>query len=721
MPILYDEKSRVIHLQGKKTSVCLYIDETYGLLNLHWGKRLSDGDVTYLMEGYSAGASFDLRHSRFPYDVPVRGGGMYQMPCVCAVNEKGNDLVKLTYVNHVISKGKLPIEGLPQVYTESDDEAENVEITLKDTLTGMVVRVRYTLLEETDVITRSMLIENTGNEKLTLTHMQSASVPLSGTDYDVINLCGAWARERHVSRTPIAHYGVRVESQRGASGHEQNPFIALAKKDANEFYGNVWAMTLVYSGSFLASCEVNNFDTTRVSIGLNPEVCRWQLLPGASFQTPEAILVYSDQGLNGMSHKFHKVIGKRVVRGKWRDKVRPILINNWEATKFNFDEEMILRFAKKAAGLGVELFVLDDGWFGKRNNDKSSLGDWFVNKEKLPSGICGLAKKINEMGMEFGLWFEPEMISPDSELYRAHPDWCLHVDGRDRTEARQQLILDLSRREIQDYLIETVSKTLREAPIAYVKWDMNRNMTEYFSACAKPENQLETQHRYMLGLYRVLEEITGAFPEVLFESCSGGGGRFDAGMLYYMPQTWTSDDTCAVERLKIQYGTSFVYPASTMGAHVTEVPNHQTRRMTSVSMRANVALGGNFGFELDLNKLPDDEIEQVRETIELVKKVRGTLQQGEFTRLESPFESNFAVWQFISEDGNDAILCAYRRLTMSNVYSKRVYMRDLDENAVYVHTETGKAYTGSMLMYAGILFPDERNDFTSKVYAFKKQ
>ncbi|MBR3503998.1 MAG: alpha-galactosidase [Clostridia bacterium] len=720
MPISFNESDKVFHLQGKTFSYCLMLHPEQGLLNLYWGSRLPDGEITYLINSFWGLASFDLGANRFPTELPTRGTGYYGTPAVCALNAQGNDLTKLTYVSHAIVPGKRRLEGLPAVYTEADSEATTLVITLKDALTGLTVEAEYTVLEDLDALTRSLRLTNGGAERLTLTHMQSASAPLYGDDYELINLNGAWARERQVVRTPLGRANTRVESQRGASGHEQNPFIALVKKDTTEQAGSAWAMALVYSGSFLATAEVNNFYNTRMSIGLNPEVCRWQLDPGASFQTPEAILVYSAEGLNGMSHRFHRIIRTRVARGYWRDKVRPVLINNWEATYFGFNEELILNIARAAKEIGVELFVLDDGWFGKRDRDNCSLGDWVVDRRKLPGGIEGVARKVNELGLRFGLWFEPEMISPDSDLYRAHPDWCLHVDGRSRTEARQQLILDLSRKEVQDYVIEAVSSVLRSAPISYVKWDMNRNMTEYFSGDQTPDRQMETQHRYILGLYRVLEEITSAFPEVLFEGCSGGGGRFDAGFLYYMPQFWTSDDTDPVERLGIQYGTSFVYPPATMGAHVSASPNHQTGRATSIKMRADVALGGNFGFELDLNKLTQEEIEACRKAVETVKAVRGTLQQGEFTRLESPFEGNFAAWQFVGNEGRDVVLCAYQRLVAPNPGCHRVFMTGLCPDARYRDAESGQVFSGAALMHAGLPLRPIRSDFGSWIFRFER-
>ncbi len=721
MPISYNEGLRTFHLSAQSFSYCLHVQPDGTLVNLHWGARLSEeDDLTYLMSSFHGGASFDPQTARLPLEVPTRGTGYYGLPAVCALNRQGNDLTCLTYESHEISSGKPALTGLPATYAETKEDASTLVIRLRDHLTGLAVELRYTVFEQLDALTRSMSLTNDGNEPLILSHMMSASVPLYGRDYDLIHLKGAWARERAVVRTPLGQASVRVESQRGASGHEENPFIALTETSATEHQGQVWAMNLVYSGSFLASCEVSNTDNSRLSIGLNPEVCRWRLEKGERFDTPEAVLIYSAEGLNGMSHRFHTLYRTRLCRGVWRDRPRPVLINNWEGTYFDFNEERILAIAERARDIGVELFVLDDGWFGKRNSDNCSLGDWVVNREKLPCGIDGLARQINDLGLMFGLWFEPEMVSPDSDLYRAHPDWCLHVEGRKRTEARQQLILDLSRQEVQDYLIEAVSSVLGSASIGYVKWDMNRNMMEYFSGNQRPERQLETQHRYMLGLYRVLETITSAFPNVLFESCSGGGGRFDAGMLYYMPQTWTSDDTDPVERLCIQYGTSFVYPTSSMGAHVSASPNHQTGRKTSMKMRGDVALGGNFGFELDLSRQTPEDIEEARRMVKDVKRLRTTLQQGQFTRLESPFEGNFAAWQFVSADQMDAVLCCYQRLARPNPFTHRVRMAGLQPDAQYRDAQTGKTYSGAALMHVGLPLPFTKNDYASWVFQFRR-
>ncbi len=720
MPIVFDSQTRIFHLSGTQFDYCLYVAEDGTLLNLHWGEHVRGDDLTYLLDSYSDGASFDLRAGRLPYELPTRAGGWYGTPACRAINAQGDDLVVLKYVSHTIAPGKPPLDGLPATYVQASDEATTLIITLRDELTGLTAELRYTVFEQLDALARSVRYVNRSQEPILLTHMLSASVPLYGDDYELIHLKGAWARERGIERRRVSQATELIQSQRGASGHEENPFICLARKDTNEFSGQAWAMNLCYSGSFLAATQTDNVGNARMSIGLNPACCQWNLEAGASFDTPEAVLIYSNEGLNGLSHRFHRLYRTRLCRGAWRDRERPILINNWEATYFDFNEQKLLDIARRAKDIGVELFVLDDGWFGKRDSDNCSLGDWVSDTAKLPDGVAGVARKIHEMGLMFGLWFEPEMVSPDSALYRAHPDWCLHVDGRARTQARNQLILDLSRVEVQDYIIESVSRVLSEAGVDYVKWDMNRNMTEPFSPALGARAQMETQHRYMLGLYRVLEEITRRFPKVLFESCSGGGGRFDPGMLYYMPQTWCSDDTDPVERLKIQYGTSLCYPAASMGAHVSASPNHQTGRVTSIQMRGDVALGGNFGFELDLSKLSAADLEAARMQVARVKALRRLIQQGEFTRLLSPFEGNLAAWQFVSPDGGRVLLCYYQRLSEPNPACRRLCLRGLKPGARYRDCDGGRQYTGAALMYAGLPMPRFQGDYASCVKVFEK-
>lgn len=718
MSIFYDENQKSFYLGAGKASYVLHVDEDGRLLNQHWGARVPDGALSPDFSHYPTLASFDPRTNALPWELPTRGSGWYGEPAVAATNAKGDDMVQLTYVSHAIYMGKNRLPGLPATFARREGDAETLEIELMDRLTGLRVTAVYGVFERTGAITRSLRLKNESGEDMQINGVLSASAPVHGSGYDVIHLKGAWARERHVMRQPQGEGEYRIFSQRGASGHEANPFLALCEKSATEFSGEVWAVSLVYSGSFEALSYVNNTENSRLSIGLNPDVFTWKLEPGETFVSPEAAMVYSPDGLNGMSHAFHRLYSENLMRSKWFERDRPILINNWEATYFNFNEEKILQIARRAKELGVEMLVLDDGWFGKRNTDNCSLGDWVVNPEKLPGGLNGLSDRLHDLGLKFGLWFEPEMISPDSDLYRAHPDWCLHVDGRARVEMRNQLILDLSRKEVQDYIIESVSAVLESARIEYVKWDMNRNMTEPFSGAQTPERQKETQHRYMLGLYRVLEEITARFPEILFESCSGGGGRFDPGMLYYMPQTWTSDDSDAVERMFIQYGTSFVYPPCAMGAHVSAVPNHQTGRTTAMQTRGDVALGGNFGFELDLSQLSDADAETVRRLIEREKQVRTLVRTGEFTRLLSPFDHPYAAWQFRARDNSEALICAYRLMTRPATPHLLLRASGLDESAVYMDDD-GNTCSGAALTRYG-LWLHLPGDFTSKVIHLRR-
>ena len=718
--ISFDPARRLFHLRNDHVSLVLWLrpDEAGAeeLLTAYLGAALNDPAVCLPLISQREGASFDSLRQVLPYACPTEGRGDFRPALVCAEDGQGQRCTELFYESYEITSGKPALEGLPASYVEDPAEAETLEITLRDGLTGLTARLRYTLFAALPVIAVSVLYGNSGGEALTLANAGSACLTLRGR-YDFIHLHGAWAKERSVERVAPAAMTRCVSSSRGASGHEHNPFAVLAAPDATEFFGECFGAALVYSGDFLIAADENAFGTTRLTLGLNPRTFRWKLAPGDSFQSPEALIAYSDKGLNGMSQALHSLIRRRVCRGYWRDRERPILINNWEATYFNFDQEKIMKIARAAADAGIELFVLDDGWFGKRNNDDCSLGDWSVNREKLPGGLEGLAKDINALGLKFGLWFEPEMVSPDSDLYRAHPDWCLHAEGRRRSTARHQLILDMSRRDVQDYVIGAVSAVLRSAPIGYVKWDMNRNFKEAGSELLCDGRQGEIGHRYMLGLYRVLEAVTAAFPRVLFESCSGGGGRFDAGMLYYMPQTWTSDDSDAVERLRIQYGTSLCYPTSAMGAHVSAVPNHQVGRITSMRMRGDVALGGNFGYELDLSAQTPEDMEEIRRQVRQVKAIRRTTQQGTFTRLQSPFDSGLTAWQFA--DGSRVILCAYRVLNRPNAAPASIRLQNVPDG-IYTAPD-GNAVTAGDLMRAGVALAFPRGDFASCVMVFEKR
>ncbi|MGL5723478.1 alpha-galactosidase, partial [Cetobacterium sp.] len=502
-----------------------------------------------------------------------------------------------------------------------------------------------------------------------------------------------------------------IDSKRGTSSVNSNPFIALKRKETTEFSGEVYGFNLVYSGNHIEMVEKNQYDKLRVSIGMNPFNFNWTLLKGDEFQSPEVVMSYSNTGMNGLSLNYHRLYRERLARGVWRDKVRPILLNNWEATYFDFNEEKILDIAKKAKELGVELFVLDDGWFGARNHDKAGLGDWWSNLEKIPSGVEGLSKKVEEMGIKFGLWFEPEMVNKDSELYRNHPNWILRAPNRKDTPSRNQHTLDLGREDVREYLYEKLSKILRESKISYVKWDMNRPMTEVWSEVVDSTKQGEVFHRYILGLYELLEKLTTEFPEILFESCASGGNRFDPGMLYYMPQTWTSDDTDAVERIKIQYGTSLCYPVVSMGAHVSAVPNHQTNRITPIKTRGNVAVFGAFGYELDLNKITDEEKEIVKKQIEFFKENRELIQFGDFYRLVSPFEKklNDAAWMVVSKDKKEAIVAKYKILSVPNAGYESLLLSGLDEDYLYSVESLqvqGESYYGDELHTSGLIFKE---------------
>lgn len=717
MPVEFCTESRTWTLSGGDTSYVLHQDDEGRLLHLYWGSRLSAGAVRFDPGDYISFASFDLPVSVLPQELPVCGSGWFGTPAVGVRDVNGNEVADLRIVSADIRPGKPALPGLPATYTEEEGEADTLSVLLEDRVSGLRVTALYSVFAGSGAVTRSLRLENAGKEPLTVTSLLSASVPLWNGSLDAVHLNGAWARERRIVRTPLCPGDFRISSARGASGHEENPFLALCEKNADEFSGGVWAVSLVYSGSFEAFCHTDIFGHVRLSAGMNHEVFSWLLEPGETLQSPEAVLVYSGEGFNGMSQKYHALYRDRLARGYWRDRSRPVLLNSWESAYFDFDERRLLEIAESAGRIGAELFVVDDGWFGRRTSDNSSLGDWTANPDRFPSGLPALSEKLHAMGLMFGLWFEPEMVSPDSDLYRAHPDWCLHVEGRPRTQARQQLILDLSRPEVQEYIISAVSAVLSSAGVDYVKWDMNRNMTEAFSAALPPERKRETQHRYMLGLYRVLEAVTSAFPKVLFESCSGGGGRFDPGILHYMPQTWTSDDTDAVERLKLQYGTSVVYPASAMGAHVSAVPNHQTGRSVPLKMRGDVALGGNFGFELDPGKLPPEELEEAKTMVERVKSLRELTRTGTFWRLRSPFEGQVTAWAFVSPDRRKILLCAYRVLCVPNTAPARIRLRGLDPGAVY-ETEDGRRFTGAALMYQGITLP-LRGDFSSEVMVLK--
>ncbi|MFH5960107.1 alpha-galactosidase [Clostridium perfringens] len=728
MSINYNENFKTFHLRTKNTSYVLKVMETGHLSHLYWGRKLKADNLEYFFRrrGFGSFVADTDNISGFqleliPQECPTFGATDLRSPSLEFQYEDGTSATDLRYKSHRIYEGKQRLSGLPAVYVESAEEATSLEITLVDSLKNLEVILIYNVFENFDAITRSLKIVNNSDEKINIERVLSANVDFTTDEFDFIQLSGSWGRERHILRNPLRSGSQAIESRRGASSHAQNPFMALCSKDANEEYGDVYGFSLVYSGNFLANVEVDMYRNARAQIGINPFDFKWLLESKEEFQAPEVVLVYSSKGLNGMSQIYHNLYRKRLCRGNYRDKVRPILINNWEATYFDFNEVKIKEIAKEASKLGMELFVLDDGWFGNRNDDKSSLGDWFVNEEKLKGGLSKLAKDINNMGLKFGLWFEPEMISPISKLYEKHPNWCIHIPGRTRSQARSQLILDLSMKEVCDYIIESVSKILESSNISYVKWDMNRNMTEVGSLGLTSERQRETAHRYILGLYRVMEEITSRFPNVLFESCSGGGGRFDPGILYYMPQTWTSDDTDAIERLKIQFGTSMVYPPISMGCHVSAIPNHQANRTTPLETRGVSAMAGNFGYELDITKLSEEEKEELKEQISLYKEIRETVQFGALYRLKSPFNSNEVAWMMISEDKNEVVVSYVRQWALVNESFRNLKLTALDKDSEYEIIGEDIVLSGDELMYIGLNIPELYGDYVSKLWRLKRK
>lgn len=705
------------HLKTKNTSYVFSVYKERELTHLYWGNALSDAtDIRYTNDEFifSRPNAFhvptDETNSMFvsdlKYEFSTVGSGDYRTPTFAARYADKSSVSEFEYTGFEICDGKPPLDGLPSSYCESD--AKTLKIFLTDKVTGLHAVLLYGVFEEYDVITRCIEYENKGANNINIGTCMSATVDFSGNDYKVLNLYGDWTNERNAEWLKTGRSIIQIDSKRGMSSHMHNPFVAMAEENAAEYSGEVYSMALVYSGNFAAYAEGNSCGGTRLSIGINPFDFEWTLKPGEKFQTPEALLVYSDCGMNKLSLKYHKFIRERICRGKYRDKLRPTVINNWSGTGYDFDEEKLIQIARRGAEMGLEQFVLDDGWFGKRNSNTNSLGDWYVNKEKLPGGLKSLAEKINALGLKFGLWVEPEMVSPDSDLYRNHPDWCMHCENRRRTENASQLVLDLSRNDVCDYIIESLAKLLDNANIEYVKWDCNRNITETCDG--------EQKHRYVLGLYKILGILNEKFPDVLFESCSGGGGRFDLGMLCYMPQTWTSDSLNPVTRQRIQYGTSYIYPPITATAHVGEVNvglDTENRYMHTCAM---TAMTGNFGFELDLSLMSETETKQAKKYVDMYKNIRSVVQFGDLYRLENPFESDFA--SFLFTDGKKCVLFTYQRKSERNGEERRIKLKGLEKYAKYKCGN--KIYDGDVLMNVGMRIPLDSYEYDSRCYIFEK-
>ena len=742
MSIVFHEKNRTFHLFNDKISYIMAVLPNGQMGQLYFGKRIHQReDYSYLLEMmarpmgsyvFENDRTLSLEHVKQEYG--VYGSTDYRCPAVEILQENGSRISDFCYKSHTVSGGKPKLKWLPATYTESDSEAETLTLVLEDRVTGIELELLYTLFAGSGIIARSARFLNCGKKPVHLLKAMSLCMDLPDHDYDWIQFSGAWARERYPKKRRLETGIQSVGSMRGHSSHEHNPFVILKRPTADEFQGEVIGFSLIYSGNFLAQAEVDTHDTTRVLLGINPEWFDWKLEPGEGFQTPEAVMVYTDRGMNDMSQTFHRLFQKRLARGYWRDRERPILINNWEATYFDFTEERIVEIAKKAKEQGIELFVLDDGWFGKRTSERAGLGDWKANPERLPEGITGLAQKIEALGMKFGLWFEPEMVNKDSDLYREHPDWILSVPERRQSQGRYQYVLDFSRKEVVDYIYDRMAEILGSGKVSYVKWDMNRSITECWSAALPADRQGEVFHRYILGVYDLYDRPNTAFPKVLFESCASGGGRFDPGLLYYAPQGWASDDTDAAERLKIQYGTSYCYPISSIGAHVSASPNHQIMRSTPLYTRANVACFGTFGYELDLNRLTAEEQEEVKRQTAFMKKYRSVLQFGSFYRLESPFEGNVTAWMSVSGDRKTVVVGWYRTLNGINMGYTRVKLRGLEPDSVYRVSADGVLrgeYYGDELMNVGLVTSDADSgellpgmrpscDFDSRIFVLEK-
>ena len=712
MPILYSPENQVFHLQNDRISYIIRLVAGKYPIHQYWGKKVRaiHADVmerccNQREEGFTL---HELPLDTLPQECPVFGCGDMRQGMLEVRQADGSSALDLCYDSHEILKGKPALKGLPSARGE---EAETLVLRLRDEHSGVAVELSYSVYPDIDVIARNMRVVNDGEQAVVLERALSACVDLENTHAQLTTLSGAWARERQMVTRPLVPGHQGVESVRGASSHQACPFMALGKSTVTEDEGEVYALSLCYSGSFWADVFVDCNDMARAQIGIQPFQFSWELKPGDSFQTPEAYLCYSANGLNGMSREFHHLCGRYITRGKYAHASRPLLVNNWEATYFDFNEDKLLELAACAKDVGIDLFVLDDGWFGHRDVDNSSLGDWVDDRRKLPNGLRGLSDKIHGLGLKFGLWFEPEMISPDSDLYRAHSDWCIHIPGRMQVESRHQLVLDLSRKEVREYIIDAVSAAMERGNVDYVKWDMNRNMNMLHSDGLDSAHQKELNHRYILGLYEILEAVTSRFPDVLFESCAGGGGRFDFGMMHYMPQAWCSDDTDAFMRCRIQYGTSMVFPVSTMGAHVSAVPNHQTGRSTPLATRAAVAMGGTYGYELDLTRLPKEELDEIRRLNEKVKALQPLLLYGEFYRLCSPFEGNKTAFMSVSEDRREAVVTHVYGPAEPNRQPLLLPLRGLDAEKEYRDVESGRVYGGDELMTHGLTIPRAWGDY----------
>lgn len=717
MGIVYSKADRTFTIQTKNTTYQMQVDPYGFLLHLYYGKKTDGSCMDYLLTYYDRGFSgnpFDAGDDRtysmdaLPQEYPSYGTGDYRSTALIVENADGSTACDLRYRSHHIFNGKYKIPGLPAVYAD-ETESQTLEIVMEDAVTGVEVTLQYGVLPDYDVITRSEKIVYRGEGKICIRKAQSACLDFVQGKYDLLTFYGRHAMERTMQREPVAHGSHVIGSVRGTSSHQYNPMMILADEHTTDQYGNCYAMSFVYSGNFKGETLKDQFGQTRALMGLQDEMFSYPLAEGETFYTPEVLLTFSGSGMNLLSQNLHRCIRQHICRGKYKESVRPVLVNSWEAAYFDFDGDTLYELAKEAKNAGIDMLVLDDGWFGKRDDDNSGLGDWFVNEKKLGGTLGDLIKKINDLGVKFGIWVEPEMISEDSDLYREHPDWALTIPGRNPVHARNQLVLDFSRKEVVDHIFDQICKVLDQGNIEYVKWDMNRSLMDVFSRGT--EDQGRVMYDYVLGLYDFLERIVTRYPDLLIEGCSGGGGRFDAGMMYYTPQIWCSDNTDALDRLQIQYGTSFGYPVSAVGSHVSAVPNHQTGRITSLHTRGVVAMAGTFGYELNLGKLSEEEKQEIRLQVEEYRKFAPLIQTGLYYRLSDPAREEYAAWAFVSEDQKEVLLNVVLQEIHGNMTVNYVKLQGLKCSAIYRDTETGKIYNGAALMEAGIPMPVEMGEF----------
>ena len=728
--ILFDEKSRVFHLRNTFLSYLIKIEESNVLAHIYFGKPVKqykdNKNYPRRDRGFSGNIPLNpdrsLSKDTLPQEYSSHGSMDFRTPASIIQRKNGSDLLDLRYDSHYITDGKPDIEGLPQTYVLDKSEAQTLVISLKDRETAIYFDLFYTIFSDRAVITRSVKIRNETRETIKLEKAASFQLDFAHTRRfdEVIALPGAHVNERQISRQSLLSGTKVFESRRGTSSHHMNNFIALVHHHTTENTGEAIGLQFVYSGNHSFELEKDQINQLRVVGGINSHCFSWELNANQSFQTPEMILSYSSQGLNKMSQIHHELLRERIARGRHQFAERPILVNNWEATYFDFNSEKIKAIIDEAKELGIEMFVLDDGWFGKRDADNSSLGDWFEYKGKLTNGLREIADYAHSKGLKFGLWFEPEMISIDSELYRTHPDFLMQVPGRMPSASRSQHVLDFTRLDVRQTIEKQMRKILDTIPLDYIKWDMNRSLSDIYSITLDPLRQGEVAHRYMLGLYELLEHLTADYPEILWEGCSGGGGRFDAGFIYYMPQSWTSDNTDAVERMKIQYGTSLAYPISSITAYVSAVPNHQTGRSTSLKTRGETAMSAVFGYELDLTKLSPEEKKQVKEQIISYQTIRPVIQYGHYYRLASPFEENIVAWMFVSPKQDEAIVFLGRILASAQPAFHEVYLLGLDDEALYQEQTSKRLFSGAELMTVGLYFPDFQGDFQTELLHFKK-